>query len=301
MERFTVFDVETPNSRNDSICQIGVIHNRAGELKLIDRLVNPECEFSYFNTRIHGIEFDDVRHEPTFLPVWEEIRDYFQNNVVIGHNVTFDLAVLNKTLHRYGEPLIEVDYIDTMSLMRSLGLKCSLDHSCAYFGIELKDHHNALADASATHDLFNILKKEIPGYRDFIRSYAFDPVTRRMRKAAKSMDPALLPPTDGKVLAKILSEEGLVPSQGGRPELAGRNICLSGNFRHGRKNHVKEAVIARGGMVFDTVTRKIDYLIVGSIPDAQWSNGSYGTKVKKAMDMMKKGHPIRIVPEEDVF
>ncbi len=298
MERFTVFDVETPNSRNDSICQIGVIHHQAGQLKLIDRLVNPECEFSWHNTRIHGIEFDDVRQEPTFLPVWQEIRDYFLDHVVIGHNVTFDLAVLNKTLHRYGEPLIEVEYLDTMSLMKSLGLKSSLDFSCAYFGIELARHHNALADAKATHDLFTVLKQEIPLYREFIRSYAFDPVSRRMRKTDPARDP--LPPTDGRALREILAGAGILQPEG-RPELMGQKVCLSGNFRKGKKQEVRAAIEARGGQVFQTVTRKIDCLIVGSIPDPNWSNGSYGTKVKKAMEMATKGHPIRIIPEEDVF
>lgn len=32
-----------------------------------------------------------------------------------------------------------------------------------------------------------------------------------------------------------------------------------------------------------------------------WSNGNYGTKVKKALEMQEKGLTIRIVKEQDVF
>lgn len=301
MNQYTVFDIETPNRMNDSICQIGVINEWEGERVHFDYLVNPECGFDYLNTRIHGISYDDVRSEPNFIPIWQELRKHFQNNVIVGHNVTFDLAVLNKTLLRYGQPLIEVDFIDTMALMKSLGLRSSLDFSCDYFGIELIDHHNALADARATLELFDILKHEIPTYKNHIRKYAFDPVTRRMRRQPAKPDPILLPPTDRTVIQEVLTVHGLSFCNETPPDLSGCNICLSGNFRKGQKETVKNALIERGAEVFDRLTLKIDYLLVGSIPDPQWSNGSYGTKVKKAMEMMKKGHPIRILAEEEVF
>lgn len=53
---YTVFDVETANSQRDSICAIGVIRYENNQVVCEKEiLINPETEFNYFNTRIHGI------------------------------------------------------------------------------------------------------------------------------------------------------------------------------------------------------------------------------------------------------
>ena len=75
---YTVFDVETANSQRDSICSIGIIrceNNQVVYEKEI--LINPEVEFNYYNTRIHGIKEVDVIDAPIFPEVWNEIGKYF--------------------------------------------------------------------------------------------------------------------------------------------------------------------------------------------------------------------------------
>ena len=58
---YTVFDVETANSQRDSICAIGIIRYENGNVVYEKEiLINPEVEFNYFNTRIHGITERDV-------------------------------------------------------------------------------------------------------------------------------------------------------------------------------------------------------------------------------------------------
>ena len=50
-----------------------------------------------------------------------------------------------------------------------------------------------------------------------------------------------------------------------------------------------------------TVTKKTDILIVGDFECQSYSNGSYGTKVKKAMEYNDKGLNIQIIKEKDFY
>ena len=63
MLTFNSIDVETANADRASICQIGMVHVRDGQIE--DRwqtLVNPEDWFDPWNTSIHGISETDVRN-----------------------------------------------------------------------------------------------------------------------------------------------------------------------------------------------------------------------------------------------
>ena len=72
---FNAIDVETANADRASICQIGIVHVRDGEIE--DRwqtLVNPEDWFDPWNVSIHGIDEDDVRDSATLPEVRTELR-----------------------------------------------------------------------------------------------------------------------------------------------------------------------------------------------------------------------------------
>lgn len=81
----------------------------------------------------------------------------------------------------------------------------------------------------------------------------------------------------------------------------GKTVCLSGDFETGSKNDISQRLISLGAEIKDTVTRAVDYLIVGEMGSSAWTCGNYGTKVKKALEMQEKGHPIKILKESEVF
>ena len=77
MLTFNSIDVETANADRASICQIGMVHVRDGQIE--DRwqtLVNPEDWFDPWNTSIHGISETDVRNSLTLPEVRDELRVY---------------------------------------------------------------------------------------------------------------------------------------------------------------------------------------------------------------------------------
>jgi DNA polymerase-3 subunit epsilon len=78
VNRFTFFDVETPNSSNNKICSIGVVYLEENKVVFSkEYLVNPETRFDNLNMEIHGITPNMVEHAHVFPRVWEEIKEYF--------------------------------------------------------------------------------------------------------------------------------------------------------------------------------------------------------------------------------
>ena len=119
---YTVFDVETANSQRDSICAIGVIRYENNQVVYEKEiLINPETEFNYFNTRIHGITEKDVVNAPTFPEVWREIGIYFTDTILVAHNAkSMDLCALYRTLEKYNLPMVSNKFICTMELAKKI-------------------------------------------------------------------------------------------------------------------------------------------------------------------------------------
>ena len=80
-----------------------------------------------------------------------------------------------------------------------------------------------------------------------------------------------------------------------------KNFVLSGNFEHGSKSSVAEAIQARGGLTIKSVTKKCDYVVVGGMGNENWSMGNYGSKVKAALDWQAKGSAVQIISESDLY
>ncbi|MFB3853564.1 MAG: BRCT domain-containing protein [Vicinamibacterales bacterium] len=78
----------------------------------------------------------------------------------------------------------------------------------------------------------------------------------------------------------------------------GHCFCLTGNFVYAPRAVCEEEVVKRGGTVKCGVSRKVRYLVVGSMGSPEWKHGSFGTKIQRAMDLKSQGAPIQIVRED---
>lgn len=176
MSRYIVFDTETPNSRNDSICSIGIAVVEDGRIteERYD-LVDPEARFDVFNVELHGICPDMVRFEKNFPVLWQEIEPLMSGGVLVAHNASFDLGVLGKLFRRYGITRAADPYLCTVQL----GRKCipdapnhKLNTLCQLLDIDL-DHHNAASDARACAELLcYYMKKGLP-VKDYVKYWDY--------------------------------------------------------------------------------------------------------------------------------
>jgi DNA polymerase-3 subunit epsilon len=156
MNRFTVFDVETPNRENNRMSAIGITVIENGEIAdEYYSLVDPETYFDYFNTRLTGIDEDLVSDAKNFEEVWREIKPLMSSGMIVAHNAVFDLGVLKKCLEAYGiEWRPYVRYMCTVQIGRRAlpGIRHGLGDMCDYYGLSL-NHHHAASDAHACAEI----------------------------------------------------------------------------------------------------------------------------------------------------
>ena len=100
--RMTVIaiDFETATNRRDSACAIGLAWIEGTTVTRREyRLIRPrELRFEAINTSIHGITAQDVRNAPQFPDVYREFAGAFDGALVLAHNASFDISVLNACL-----------------------------------------------------------------------------------------------------------------------------------------------------------------------------------------------------------
>lgn len=80
----------------------------------------------------------------------------------------------------------------------------------------------------------------------------------------------------------------------------GKQICLTGQFNLGSRTDVAQLFEKLGAICKGSVTGKTDYVIVGDQGSVDWSCGSYGAKIKRAMELQSKGVKIQILKESDL-
>lgn len=153
-------DIENPNARGNSICSIGIIVVK--NKKVVEQkysLINPEDRFDINNSNITGLNYSDVKDAPTFKEYWKNIKELLEKNIIVGHNITYDLTVIAKALERYDIKVPIFNYYCTLKLSRSFinSNSNSLNNLCDLLNINLENHHNALEDAKASQKLFEYL------------------------------------------------------------------------------------------------------------------------------------------------
>ena len=160
-ESFTAIDFETAQSDPNSICQVGLVRVEKGEvIHQVDRLVRPPKNFYFYkNIEIHHIKPEDTEDAPTFDVIWhEEMKHFIEDQVVVAHNVEFDVNCLRNTLAYYDEVQPHFEERCTRRIYRK-----GLSYLSKKYRIPL-NHHNALSDANACAQLYlkHLVRQSLP-------------------------------------------------------------------------------------------------------------------------------------------
>lgn len=167
MNKVLYFDVEWANSRNKSICQMGLVSEdfETGEQVYPEKniYVNPNDQFDDYCVAIHNITANMTKDCKNFLELWPELEKYFINSVIVGYNVkSSDLNALVKNMVRYDIDIPELYCIDLYTLSRKLVSPLevqdfSLGTLCRYFEVDIDNEHDAFDDACACSELLQVL------------------------------------------------------------------------------------------------------------------------------------------------
>lgn len=153
MDNFAAIDFETANGRRSSVCAVGVVIVKGGEV--VDRyysLIQPSPNYyTYWTTQVHGLTRMDTDGQPPFPDVWAQIAPRIQGLPLVAHNRPFDESCLKAVFNEYGMEYPNYEFYCTLTASRrSLKLPCHQLHvvaaACCY---DLENHHHALADAEA--------------------------------------------------------------------------------------------------------------------------------------------------------
>ena len=83
-----------------------------------------------------------------------------------------------------------------------------------------------------------------------------------------------------------------------RLQFRGQSFLFTGTCAYGTRKDCHAVIRGLGGIVKNTVSRKLDYLVIGSYVTDSWAHETFGRKIEKAMAYRDQGVPIRIVAEE---
>lgn len=169
LPRFVAVDVETTGlkpSRQRIIEVAAVRYEHGAETARFDRLVNPGTRIPEYISKLTGIRDDDVVNEPGFAALASEIFAFIADDLIVGHNVGFDIGFLNAELQRARTARLVNDSIDTLALATRLlpGVRRpSLDRIAKVVGVAPRNNHRAGVDADITAEV--ALKLEVEARR----------------------------------------------------------------------------------------------------------------------------------------
>ena len=154
MEDFAAIDFETANEKRTSVCSVGVVIVRAGEI--VDSfysLIQPEPNYyNYWCTKVHGLTRADTDQALVFPKVWAQVAPKIEGLPLVAHNKSFDESCLKAVFRCYQMDYPDYPFYDTLYAARRAFPRLEnhqLHTVASAFGFDLLNHHHALADAEA--------------------------------------------------------------------------------------------------------------------------------------------------------
>ena len=103
MKDFAAIDFETANNERSSVCSVGIVIVRGGEI--VDKfysLIKPEPEYyNYWCSKVHGLCAADTEEAPVFPDVWKQIEPKITGLPLVAHNKAFDESCLKAVFRVY--------------------------------------------------------------------------------------------------------------------------------------------------------------------------------------------------------
>ena len=170
---FIAIDFETANQEPSSVCSVGVVMVRNGQVAdTFYSLIQPEPNYyNYWCQRVHGLSQQDTDEAEVFSKVWQRLeeriadvffadqlaldnrRDLIASIPFVAHNARFDEGCLKAAFKVYQMDYPDYRFHDTLrASRRQFGQRLpnhQLRTVAAACGYSLQHHHHALADAEA--------------------------------------------------------------------------------------------------------------------------------------------------------
>lgn len=158
-----VLDTETTglDVERDRILAIGAVRLHGARLypqESLDWLVDPGVPIPPAATAVHGITEAMVAGAPAIRAILPRLQPLLDGSLVlVGHQIGFDLRMIEGELRRLGEPWRAPPSLDTARLAAMLFpdlADLNLESVAAHLGVEARGRHTALGDALMTAEIY---------------------------------------------------------------------------------------------------------------------------------------------------
>lgn len=285
-ESFTVIDLETTglSPEWDLIIEVSAIKICNG--KIIDRfssLTNTSygIQLDSFISELTGISQEMIDEAPVINSVLPKYIDFIGNDIVIGHNVNFDINFLyDKNMEHMGVPFSN-DYIDTMRLSRRIHPEFShhrLSDLAERYGLDYSGAHRSLADCHITFECFGRIKGDI--IDKYTSLDEFISASSRSSRGIRAKD----------IHSSVNDFDPSHPFY--------NKICVfTGTLEKMKRKDAMQLIADVGGINGDSVTKQTNYLILGNNDYCAMIKNGKSNKQKKAEKLKSEGYDIEIIPE----
>ncbi len=280
---FTLIDLETTglSAEYDEIIEMSAL--RVRDFKVVDEfssLVQPAEEIDDFIEELTGITNEMLKHAKTIFSVMPEFLSFIGNDIVVGHNVNFDINFIYDKSSYFRD--FSNDFVDTMRLSRILRKDerhHRLSDVCKRYNISNSNAHRALSDCYTTFECYEHIRDEINERFENIDNF----IKSNRKVHFKAND--------------IVADE----SKKDETSLLYEKVCVfTGVLEKMTRKEAMQIVADIGGFVADSVTKKTNFLILGNNDYCKAIKDGKSLKQKKAEKLKLSGQDIEVI-SEDVF
>lgn len=287
---YCVIDLETTglDPEYNEIIELAAVRVRNNQIvDTYSQLVKPDKEIDEFIQEFTGITNEMVADAENIEVLLPKFLDFIGDDVLIGHNVNFDINFIYDNLIRLKNVPFSSDYIDTMRVSRYVLPEMRhhrLKDLVKEFGIVHEHAHRALSDCQATFEVACNLQKLISENGIDLSQYG------RKKKAYHS---------NWKLKAADITTQN-TEFDIAHP-LYEKCCVFTGTLEKMTRKEAMQLVVDLGGTCGDNITNKTDFLIVGNFDYNSGVKGNKSSKFKKAEKMILDGKDITILSENSFY
>lgn len=290
---YTVIDLETTglSPRHDEIIELAAIRVRNGKIEdSYQQLVKPKEEISDIISSITNITNEMVATAPKIEDVLLGYLNFIGSDVVVGHNVCFDVNfIFDNCASIFGNAFTN-DYVNTVRVAKRL---LDLPHYrlsdlCAYFGINRENAHRALSDCQMTYELVGRLKAKC----DEIGCSELEVQWMGEHKCERKFVRI-----DARMIESQIPNDEIDKAH----PLYGKRVVFTGSLVRFKREAAMQIVANLGGINQNGVTKETDYLVLGNNDYCRTIKDGKSSKQKKAEEYMLKGTGISIMDEQTFY
>lgn len=284
---YIIIDIETTglDTQYDDILEIAALKVQGN--KIVDTfqtLIHCNYQIDDFITELTGITNDMLKDAPKINEALDGFINFIKNEILIGHNVNFDINFLYDNCLKYKEYYLKNDFVDTMRLSRKINKEYNhhrLKDLISLYSIKVENQHRALDDCYATFEVYNNLKHKILEIYDNEENFINQSKKKHSQLLAKSISTDI---TDFDEDNPFFEKE----------------CVFTGTLERFMRKDAMQIIADLGGKNRDNVTKDTNYLILGNNDYCKIIKNGKSNKQKKAESLKLKGQDIEII-SENVF